>query len=81
MESDLKSSENSLQRANKNYQQALEDYQEAVRDYSGNTYKGRQHHRYDHPRQFHCLRGKACVWIQDGKINFNGDVKDYAAII
>ena len=38
VESDLKSSENSLAWANKS-QQALEDYQEAASDYSGNTYK------------------------------------------
>ena len=37
--SQLNSSQNSLERANKKYQEALDDYNEAVSDYSGDTYK------------------------------------------
>ena len=37
--SQLNSSQNSLERANKKYQEALDDYSEAVSDYSGDTYK------------------------------------------
>ncbi|WP_432627647.1 efflux RND transporter periplasmic adaptor subunit [Brotaphodocola sp.] len=37
--SQLSSSQNSLERANKKYQEALDDYNEAVSDYSGDTYK------------------------------------------
>ncbi|MFR4441170.1 MAG: efflux RND transporter periplasmic adaptor subunit [Hungatella sp.] len=39
MESELKSSKNSLERAQTAYELAAEDYQEAVSEYSGNTYK------------------------------------------
>ena len=37
--SQLNSSQNSLERANKKYQEALDDYNEAVSDYSADTYK------------------------------------------
>lgn len=39
VDSQLNSSQNSLERANKKYQEALDDYNEAVSDYSGDTYK------------------------------------------
>ncbi|WP_347559770.1 HlyD family efflux transporter periplasmic adaptor subunit [Clostridium sp. AM58-1XD] len=39
IESELKSSGNSLERAKEDYNTAVEDYQEAVSKFSGNTYK------------------------------------------